>query len=206
MALTNASVQSTSQIPEFFRRIQQGQAPPQFTNQLLKDWGFTSSNHRAFIPLLKSLGFLSPDGKPTSRYHAYRDESQSKRVMGEALREAYSDIFLINAKPSRSDKQAIEGKFKSTHNTTDRMAGYMTTTFLALLELADLSREKKGDKGTIVKPVVEDKKPEVQTLASINPKATPSLHYDIQIHLPATKDVEVYNAIFKSLKENLFEE
>lgn len=203
MALTSAYVQSTAQIPEFFRRIQQGQAPSQFTNQLLKDWGFTSSNHRAFIPLLKSLGFLSPDGKPTSRYHAYRDESQSRRVMGEALREAYSDIFLINAKPSRSDKQAIEGKFKSAHNTTDRMAGYMATTFLALLELADLSQEKKGNKGPMIKPVVEDKKPEVQKLA---PKATPSLHYDIQIHLSATKDVEVYNAIFKSLKENLFDE
>jgi hypothetical protein len=31
------------------------------------------------------------------------------------------------------------------------------------------------------------------------------LHYNIQIHLPATKDVEVYNSIFKSLKEHLFE-
>jgi hypothetical protein len=28
-------------------------------------------------------------------------------------------------------------------------------------------------------------------------------HYNIQIHLPATSDVGVYNAIFKSLKENL---
>jgi hypothetical protein len=31
------------------------------------------------------------------------------------------------------------------------------------------------------------------------------LHYNIQIHLPATKDTEVYDAIFKSLKEHLFE-
>lgn len=29
------------------------------------------------------------------------------------------------------------------------------------------------------------------------------LHYNIQIHLPATKDAEVYNAIFKSLREHL---
>ena len=33
----------------------------------------------------------------------------------------------------------------------------------------------------------------------------PGLHYNIQIHLPATKDVEVYNAIFKSLREHLLE-
>ena len=31
------------------------------------------------------------------------------------------------------------------------------------------------------------------------------LHYNIQIHLPATKDVEVYNAIFKSLKDHLID-
>jgi hypothetical protein len=34
----------------------------------------------------------------------------------------------------------------------------------------------------------------------VNP---PGLHYNIQIHLPATKDIEVFNAIFKSLKEHL---
>jgi hypothetical protein len=35
--------------------------------------------------------------------------------------------------------------------------------------------------------------------------APPALHYNIQIHLPATKDVEVFNVIFKSLKEHLLE-
>lgn len=29
------------------------------------------------------------------------------------------------------------------------------------------------------------------------------LKYDIAIHLPATKDIEVYNAIFKSLRDHL---
>lgn len=31
----------------------------------------------------------------------------------------------------------------------------------------------------------------------------PSFHYNIQIHLPATTDISVFNAIFRSLKENL---
>ena len=35
-----------------------------------------------------------------------------------------------------------------------------------------------------------------------NPSMT-QFHYNIQIHLPATNDISVYNAIFKSLKENL---
>jgi hypothetical protein len=33
----------------------------------------------------------------------------------------------------------------------------------------------------------------------------PALHYNIQIHLPSTKDVEVFNAIFKSLREHLLD-
>jgi len=83
----------TNRIPDIFTKIRDGQAPERFTNQLLKDWGFTSKNDRAFISLLKSLGFLSADGKPTQRYSDYRDHSRSKHIMGEALRDAYGDIF-----------------------------------------------------------------------------------------------------------------
>lgn len=95
MALTSAWVQPTNRIPNLFQRIRDGQAPERFTQQLLKDWGFASKNDRPFIPLLKALGFLTAEGKPTQRYNDYRDHSRSKQVMGQALREAYGDIFLI---------------------------------------------------------------------------------------------------------------
>jgi hypothetical protein len=32
----------------------------------------------------------------------------------------------------------------------------------------------------------------------------PQLHYNIQIHLPESRDQAVYDAIFKSLKKHLF--
>lgn len=142
MALTNAYVQGYGKIPELFQKIRDGQAPDQFTHQLLKDWGLSSSNDRQFLPLLKALEFLSPDGKPTSRYHDYRDHSRSKAVMGDALREAYGDIFLIKSSPTKDDKDAIQGKFKSFHNAGDRTAQLMTSTFLSLLSLADVSGKK----------------------------------------------------------------
>jgi hypothetical protein len=95
MSLTNAYVLPITRIPDLFRKIQDGQAPDRFTNPLLKDWGFKSTNDRAFIPLLKALGFLTADGVPTPRYLEYRDHSRSKQVLGQAIREAYADIFLI---------------------------------------------------------------------------------------------------------------
>src|SRR6185437_7377242 len=92
-----------------------------------------------FLPLLKALGFLSADGKPTPRYHDYRsDEQTARRVMGQALKDAYSDLFVLRAKPTDQDKSLFEGKFKSAHNTTARMAKLMASTFFALLPLADL--------------------------------------------------------------------
>src|SRR5689334_14426332 len=109
MALTNAYVLPTNRIPDLFRKIQDGQAPERFTNQLLKDWGFTSTNDRAFISLLKALGFLTADGKPTQRYLDYRDHSRSKHVLGQAVRDAYDDIFLIKEHPTTADRSAIEG-------------------------------------------------------------------------------------------------
>lgn len=208
MALTNTYVLPITRIPDLFQKIRDGQAPERVTQQLLKDWGFASTTDRAFIPLLKAIGFLSADGKPTPRYLDYRDHSRSKQVLGEGIREAYGDIFLIKEKPTNSDRAAVEGKFKSFHNVSDNVAGLMAKTFFALLPLADLSSRSSS--------ITPSLKPTEPTQPEENePPPVPAhsrsirgagLHYNIQIHLPATKDIEVYNAIFKSLREHLFEQ
>lgn len=201
MALPDVYVQVYGQLADFFGRIAEGQAPERFTRQHLKDLGFRSSNFNATIPLLKALGFLSADGAPTERYHRYRDRSQSRQIMGEALREAYSDLFVIKAQPTDADRALIEGKFKSAHNTTDRVAKLMTSTFYSLLSLADLQpAAKPAERPRIESP--QPATPPSKGQGALGHVAT-TLHYNIQIHLPATKDVEVFNAIFKSLKEHL---
>lgn len=202
MPLTNTYVQIYGQFPEFFSAIQDAQAPERFTQRYLKDLGFASTNHRALIPLLKALGFLSEEGAPAARYLAYRDRSQARRVMGQALRDSYADLFTIKASPTEDDRPLLEGKFKSTHNCSDRLAKLMASTFYALLELADLEAPKEPPKKNGKKPLAEQpKKHEPPPMPPSGPP--PSLHYNIQIHLPATKDIEVYNAIFKSLKDHL---
>jgi hypothetical protein len=186
MALTDAYTVAVSRIPALFAKIQDGQAPELFTVQLLKDWGFTSSNDRALIPLLKELGFLSPDGKPTPRYHEYRNHSRSKVVMGQALRDAYSDIFLIKEHPTKSDRAAVEGKFKSFHNASDNVASLMAKTFFTLLDLADLSGSPIAQSKT---EPSDDHDNEVHRPGNSGARllAPAGLHYNIQIHLPARR-------------------
>ncbi len=200
MPLTDAYVQVYGQLADFFDRIAKGQAPERFTRQHLKDLGFTSASFNAMIPLMKALGFLADSGSPTERYHRYRDSSQSRRVMGEALREAYGDLFVIKANPTDADRALIEGKFKSAHNATDRVAKLMASTFYSLLSLADLQPAPKSPE----RPATESPdQPPTETPEKLIETLAPTLHYNIQIHLPATKDIEVFNAIFKSLKEHL---
>jgi hypothetical protein len=204
--LTNAYVQVYGQLGEVFNRLAQAQAPGKFTVQYLKDLGFTSANFRAVIPLLKALGFLSEEGMPTTRYHEYRNTALSRRVMAAALREAYGDLFTIKAAPTPADRKLLEGKFKSVHNASALTAKLMTSTFFSLLEMADLDpgADPKEQKQ-------EEKEPDVpapnhKALDTPPPlQSHPSLHYNIEIHLPATKDVEVFNAIFKSLRAHLLE-
>src|SRR5437016_4897764 len=138
MPLADSYVLIYGQLPEVFKRLSEGQAPDKFTRQHLKDLGFASSNFHAVIPLLKTLGFLAADETPTSRYHDYRDHSQGRSVLGQALREAYSDLFTIKSNPTEADRALIEGMFKSAHNTSERVAKLMASTFYSLLSLADV--------------------------------------------------------------------
>ena len=203
MALTNAYMQVYGQLPEIFQRISEAAAPDKFTTQHLKDWGYTSSNFRAVIPALKALGFLSADGTPTTRYHDYRG-AHPRQVMAEAIKEAYGDLFTIKAKPTTADRDLIEGKFKSSHNASPNTAKLMAATFFALLDLADINAKPAATTEAKVAPQETLPPKEVEeTLPKSH--ARPSLHYNIQIHLPATKDIEVFNAIFKSLKEHLLD-
>lgn len=213
--LTSRYLPSTKNLDAIFDKIIGGVAPDKFSVEHLKALGFTSSNDRAIIPLLKDLGFLTPDGSPTPRYNAYRDRSKSKAVMAEALRDAYSDVFHVNEKPTAADRPAIEGLFKSKLNSSDRVAQVQAMTFFGLLGRADLGaepasptvpeeirREGTTDAGVATPPTVEPSGVDTNSRHSQS-AVSAQLHYTIQIHLPATKDIEVFNAIFRSLRENL---
>lgn len=210
--LTTRYLPSTKNVDAIFDKIIGGVAPDKFTVDHLKAIGFASSNDRAIIPLLKDLGFLTSEGAPTARYQAYRDRSKSKAVMAEALRDAYSDVFHISETPSIEDRPAVEGLFKSRLNSSDRVAQVQAMTFYALLSRADLDAATI-DVPALPEEVLRDEPApisldsnggeEASNPSERHPGLSTQLHYTIQVHLPATKDLEVYNAIFRSLRENL---
>jgi len=217
MALLDVSTQVHNQLGKLFETMRSGQAPDKFTRQFLKDLGFKSSNHHAFIPLLKGLGFLTADGSPTPRYKEFLDKTKWKRILAEAIREAYGDLFVLKAEPGESDRDLIAGKFKSTFNYSDLVSDRAARTFLGLVQLADQDAVF-GRNSTVAPPAKSSENenepehiPAAEHGGGTKSKAAPAkaaavgLHYNLQIHLPPTKDVEVYNAIFKSMREHLID-
>jgi hypothetical protein len=83
----------------------------------------------------------------------------------------------------------------------------MSKTFFSLLKIADLDYNQKQLSTEKIKDKIEPVKQGGSEVKEKVIKETNGLglHYNIQIHLLATKDIEVYNTIFKSLKEHLIE-
>jgi hypothetical protein len=205
MSLTNTYLITTRNLEAFLNALQTAQAPERFTNKFLQDLEFSSSNDRLFIGLLKGLGFIDESGAPQQRYFDFLDQTQARQVLAQAIREAYDDVFRINKDAQDLPEAEIKNKLKTLTRgeKSDKVVGLMAKTFKALCDYADWSKPSKAVVEAEAKAeVVSSPKPFPPRRESTRPEAA-ALHYNIQIHLPATRDSAVYEAIFKSLKDHL---
>jgi len=214
MALTDAYLIKTSNVDELFNAIQAGQAPDRFTYKFLEQLGFSSSNDRLYIKLLKELGFLDPSGVPIQRYFDFLDQSESKAVLAEAILDAYSDLFTLNKKAYDMSEAAVSDKLKSlTQGKKSKNVITLTAkTFKQLCKYADwegLEKRKKSEvttdeEETHEADAIDENEGDVATKKAKLPAAfLGGLHYNIQIHLPESRDPKVYDAIFDALKRHL---
>jgi hypothetical protein len=125
--------------------------------------------------------------------------------LGKVLRSAYSDLFLANTKANALPLEKVKGIIATKTSKGDVVNDLMARTFLALAKVADFSEEDASEAeeqhlNGEVKKNGEDKS---GIGLSRGPGFSSTLHYNIQIHLPTTTDISVYNSIFKSMKEHL---
>lgn len=211
MALPEQYLITTKNVEAFFNSLLSAQAPTRFTTRFLEQLDFKSTNDRLYLGVLKLLKFIDQGGTPQDIYFRFLDRSQSKTVLAEAIKDSYSDLFAVNTKAYDLSATDIKNKLKTLTQGTksDKVLTLMANTFIGLCKYADFS---KGS-NTEVSIINRDEDPadyngypkESQKLVSevVNKNITTEMHYNIQIHLPETRDATVYDAIFKSLKEHL---
>lgn len=190
---------SNNKIAPIIAKIQQAARPAKFTQEVLKNLGFTSTNDRAFIPLFKKLGFLMDDGTPSALYDQLKDATTTSTILGVQIKSLYADLYAINTEIHKAPEAEIKGAISRVTGKDADGVGRIYNTFKALCNIATFDITQT--------PVVEGGKEDTpQVPATSVPVVVPranEFHYNIQIHLPATNDISVYNAIFKSLKDNL---
>ena len=138
MALpTSYMTGSFTKIPQYFDTMLTAKAPDKFTTKFMADLGFTSSNDRQFVNVLKAIGFLDDSGTPTERYFKFLDQSFSKQMVAEGIKEAYADLFALNTSANKMTKAEVEGKFKTLTNGSKENAtiGHMASTFINLWDM-----------------------------------------------------------------------
>lgn len=200
-----AFMNATGTITKILEKIKVAATPDRFTQDYLAtELGFPGGGAKAFISLAKKLGLLASDGTPSDLYKQFRNTNHkiSKAAMAKAIKTAYADVYSRNEYAHSLDKKDLEGLIvemtglEKGSPTIRAICG----TFDALKAFADFKAKPSEEE---FEATISTVNTETQGNGEGVEDLKLNLSYTINLVLPKTDDVAVFNAIFKSLRENL---
>lgn len=203
---------SIGTLENMLEKIKTASVPDRFTQDFVKTkLAMKGGTAASCIPFLKKMGFVSSDGTPTESYREFRNPKKSRIAIGRSFKKLYARLYEMNEYiHDVSDAEALGLIVECTGGEKDAAATkYTLATFNLLRKLSDFDAVEQSEPDPTVSEPSHKPIPEIisipQTLTSSLPTSPKNLNlsYTINLNLPATKDVEVFNAIFKSLKEHL---
>jgi len=187
-------------LKEFLKKIKSKtlSVPDKVNKTYLKSIGYTSSNDFTITRVLKSIGLIDASNNSTQSLRDFR--VKSGEIMAGALKKTYSGLFKIYPDPCTRSRDEIEDYFagEKTGASKDTLGLYIAT-FNALCKFADFETPT-------TRPPKDESKREEKDVGKQGfqiPESIP-INVNIQLTLPVTDDVKVYENIFKALKECLF--
>jgi putative lipoic acid-binding regulatory protein len=209
--------QRTITLIKMLEKIKTASVPEKFSQDFVSEkLLMKGGTPRSIIPFIKKMGLVATDGTPTERYKEYRNPAKSGIAIAEAMRELYETLFEMNEYVQDVDQETLKGLIVEATGAehTSTVVHKALSTFQALRKCADFdaaSLDAEENVEDTVEDTVEEHAP-TPTLPQIHHQGTSNsseginLSYTINLNLPATTDIEVFNAIFKSLKQHLIQE
>lgn len=184
--------------------------PDKFTYNFISTiLNITGGSARAIPPMLKKMQFIEADATPTILYSRFKTEGGRSEAAFLGLRNAFGELFKRNEFIHKADEATIKDIIVEITGLkkNDSIVRLMYSTFDAIRSFitADIGqntnqkqnnneleneREFQNDE-----PRQHDRKPSVKL----------GLSYQINIVLPETDNIDVFNAIFRSLRENMLQ-
>lgn len=201
-------------ITKCLEKISNAATPEKVTGDFINTkLGIKGGSGRALVPFLKKIGFVNPDGTPSNLYKRYRNPSESGAAVAAAIKAGYHPLFEVNEYCHELGEDELKGSVVQVTGH-DKNAGVVQKIISTFKNLREFSNFDAG-----ISSSSSEDKTQSRNESDLG-NSTPSVHtihhrerqgygmnlsYTINLNLPATSDIAVFNAIFKSLRENLLE-
>lgn len=202
-------LQAYGNLKKALDRITKATVPPKFTQDFLSTTlDLSGGGARPVVPYLKRAGFLTSDGTPTDLYKQFRNPSLRGAAAGRGLRNAYADLYTANEYVHDANDKDLKGLIVQVTGLGEdsKLIPAMISTFNVMKGYADFnadsalgSEEQGKDEGEDLGEGGNGQ----NSSGSGDHGNSIRLGYTIHLNLPATTDIAVFNAIFKSLNEHL---
>lgn len=192
----------TGKLSNFFNTIRDVGTPPKVTYKWLEQIGFKSTNDRSIIPVLKLIGFIDSSGIPTQHWNEYKNKSKSEKIMAEAIRNGYSELFDLYPNAQHKNREDIDNFFAPRTKGGSQVRNKLISTFTTLCDLADFTIVTEKPIAP-KEPKAEEMIPEVPTARTIKTGTGMTININIQLTVPETTDEKVYAKFFEAMKKYL---
>jgi hypothetical protein len=193
-------------ITKALEKIKSAATPDRFTQDFLSTkLGLKGGSAKPVIPFFKRVGFLGTDGAPTERYKRFRNAATKGSPAAEALKQGFKPLFERNEYAHDLKDPELKGLIveatglEPDGSTIKSIIGsFKALKAFAKFDDVDAPEDEIDDDGA-----TEEEESGDRNVRERAPVSKLGLSYTINLNLPATSDIAVFNAIFKSLREHL---
>jgi len=200
-------VTASGNVEKALQGIKNAATPERVSQDFVKTiLGIKGGSGNQMTSFLKKIGFVNADGSPSDLYKRFRNTATTGSAAAEALKIGYAPLYSRNEYMHKMKDEDLKGLLleETGQGGDSAVVGLIFSAIKNIKKFATFDSAAQPEGFTTVirraEPVPND------------PPAPPAyvgeglginLGYTINLNLPATSDVAVFNAIFKSPKENL---
>jgi len=195
-----------TQAPGVFKKTLDGivtaEQPDRFTSNFMETvLGITGGSARFVPPLLKKMAFLKSDGTPTELYASFRTEGSRSNAAFTGLKNAFSELFQRNEFIHKATEADVRDNIVAITGLTkgDSYVNYIWSTFKVVRDFVSGDPVASKPKGEQTAPIEEVER----SAHGLGSTTKVGLVNNINIVLPESTNITVYNLIFQSLRANL---
>lgn len=201
-------ITATGNIEKALKAIKSAATPDSVSQDFVKTiLGVKGGSGNQITSYLKKIGFASSDGKPTELYTQFRNSSTAGNAVAKALRVGYGALYKRNEYMHKLSDNELKGLIIEETGSGEDSA--VPNLIVSCINALKLFANFNAPSTTTLVDMPDQSKNNLNVNSSIPPTASQingvgmNLSYTINLNLPATSDIAVFNSIFKSLKDNL---